>query len=117
MNPGVQRFQKRMLQVMLAVAVGLLLWGLSRLLLDGITHEAARAAFAELHSPKAILVGALRAEPVPLLCLGIAVLVVTPFLRLLVLIVDFMVQRDWMYVAMSAVVGMIVLASFFLRLH
>jgi len=117
MTPGVQRFQKRTLQIMLAVAVGLLLWGKLRMFFDGVSYEDARAAFATMRSPSAILAGLIRAEPVALLCAGIAVLVITPFVRLVVLTVDFFVQRDWMYVAMSAVVGVIVLFSFLLRLH
>lgn len=117
MNPAVQRFQKRMLQFMLACAMGLLIWGLVRLELDGLTHARAMAEFAQLDSPAEVITGTIRAEPVALLCFGISVLVLTPFVRLAVLALDFLVQRDWLYLGMSVVVGVIVIVGFLLRMH
>lgn len=117
MNLRVQKFQKRSLQSMLVVSLVCLIWGMLRIVVDGVSHEEAVAAFAAITGPASLALGTLRAEPIPLLATGIAVLVLTPFIRLLILTVDFAVQRDWLYVAMSAVVGAIVLLSFLLRLH
>lgn len=117
MNPVAQKFQKRILQVLLAVAMALLLWGLVRLQLDGIPHKVAMTEFASLETPSEVVAAAIRAEPVALLCAGIAVLVITPFVRLILLVIDFLVQRDGLYAAMSVVVGVIVVIAFALRLH
>jgi len=117
MNLRAQKVQKRTLQAMLAVAMGLLVWGLVRLRLDGVTHADAVAAFAEISSMPLLVVKMLRAEPVALLAAGIAVIVVTPAVRLVLLAIDFLAQRDWLYAAMSAVVGAIVTVAFFLRVH
>jgi len=112
-----QRIQRRILQVCLAASIILLLWGMARLWLDDISHAQATEAFAALHSPVALLEGVVRAEPVPLICLGIAVLAVTPVLRLLLLLIDFLAQRDWLYAAICAAVGVIIAVGFMLRLH
>ncbi len=106
-----------MLQVLLAAATGLLLWGLARLWLDGVTHAMAMAAFAQLDSIPRLVAALLRAEPVALLCGGIALLAVTPALRLLLLLLDFALQRDWTYVIMCVLVGAIITVGFALRLH
>lgn len=106
-----------MLQVLLGISIGLLLWGLMRLWLDGISHAEAKEALRQLQGPVTIAVGVIRAEPVALLCLGIAALVVTPLLRLVLLLIDFAWQRDWFYASVCLGVTVVIAVGFVLRLH
>lgn len=115
MTPTAQRFQKRLLRVLLAAAIVCLAWGLLRLRLDHVTHAEAMAELSRLKSPPALAAAALRAEPVALLCAGIALLVISPFARLLLLLGDFVVQRDRLYAATCAGVAVIILISFAMR--
>lgn len=117
MTSTAQRFQRRMLQVMLAIAMVLLVWGLARLHLDGITHAAAMARFAGLESVSEVAAGLIRAEPVPLLCAGMLLIAVTPALRLLLLFIDFVIQRDRLYAVICVIVGAIIALGGVLRLH
>lgn len=117
MNPRAQQIQKRVLQCMLAVAMAALVWGLLRLKLDGTTYDEARSVLETLRSPWAVMHGVLRAEPVALLIAGLSLIILTPAIRLLLLVGDFFSQRDWLYVGMSLLVGAIVAVAFFLRLH
>ena len=47
-------------------------------------------------------------------CVGLLMLIATPILRVAVSIVVFVVQRDWVFVAVTAIVLAVLLASFFL---
>ncbi|MBM4113094.1 MAG: DUF1634 domain-containing protein [Phycisphaerae bacterium] len=111
-----QKFQRRMLRTLLAVALGLLLWGLIRLWMDGIGHHAALAEFARLDTIAHFLRAILRAEPVALLAAGMALVAVTPALRLLLLFIDFAAQRDALYAVICVVVGAVIVVGGVIRL-
>ncbi len=55
-----------------------------------------------------------RAYPLAVIALGLLVLIATPVLRVAVSIVTFALERDWVYVAITALVLSILIVSFLL---
>jgi uncharacterized membrane protein len=68
---------------------------------------------AELSSVGGIFHGALGGEALALIQLGILVLIATPVARVLFSMLGFGLERDWMYVGVTAVVLVLLLYSLF----
>jgi uncharacterized membrane protein len=90
----------------LAVSAVLLIAGLIAMLLQG--HESA----SPHESFSAILSAALRCQGPALTTLGLLVLMITPILRVIVLLIGWVLRRDWLF----AVVALVVLALLVLSL-
>lgn len=74
----------------------------------------ARAGFP--HSPGAVVAGLLAGDPLAIIMLGLLVLLLTPVLRIIVSIVTFSLERDWLYTAITTLVLLILIVSFLLGL-
>lgn len=111
-----QKFQRRTLQVMLALSMALLVWGLIRLGVDGVSHQAALLQFRDLDTIPEILTALVRAEPIALLAAGMGLIAITPALRLLILTIDFMAQKDALYVGVCVVVAAVIVIGGLVRL-
>jgi uncharacterized membrane protein len=66
------------------------------------------------HSLGDVLAGLTHGDPLAILSLGLLVLLLTPVARVLVSILAFARERDWLYVAITAVVLLILVVSFLL---
>lgn len=66
------------------------------------------------HSLAAVGAGLAQGDPLAIIMLGLLVLLATPFMRVLVSIGAFALERDWRYVVITATVLTILLISFFL---
>ena len=66
---------------------------------------------AEFTSIPEILHGAVTWQPLAVIQLGILVLIATPVARVLFSLLGFVLERDWMYVAMTAIVLALLLYS------
>lgn len=66
------------------------------------------------HSPVTVLAGLAHGDPLAIIMLGLLVLLATPFMRVLVSIGAFALERDWIYVGITVTVLVILLISFFL---
>jgi len=67
-------------------------------------HSVFRGQPAMLSSLSGVISGTLALEPAAIVQLGIVLLIATPVARVLLTLVAFAVQRDWMYVLISAIV-------------
>ena len=67
-------------------------------------HSVFRGQPAMLSSVSGVISGVLALEPAAIVQLGIVLLIATPVARVLLTLVAFAVQRDWMYVLISAIV-------------
>ncbi len=66
------------------------------------------------HTLASVLQGLLRGEPLAIIALGLLVLLATPVLRVLVSIVAFLLEGDRLYALITALVLLILVASFLL---
>lgn len=66
------------------------------------------------HTVVSAWVGALHGEPLAIIALGLLVLLATPVLRVAVSIVAFLLEHDRLYAAITALVLLILIVSFFL---
>jgi uncharacterized membrane protein len=66
------------------------------------------------HSLAAVGQGLAHGAPLAIIALGLLLLLATPVVRVAVSIVAFALEHDWLYVAITTVVLIILLASFFL---
>ena len=66
------------------------------------------------HSLGGVLAGLAHGDPLAILSLGLLVLLLTPVARVLVSILAFARERDWLYVAITALVLLILVVSFLL---
>lgn len=66
------------------------------------------------HTLAAVGQGLAHGQPVAIIALGLLLLLATPVARVAVSIVAFALERDWLYVAITTVVLIILLVSFFL---
>lgn len=64
----------------------------------------------------AMAAGLFRLDATAVMQAGIALLLLTPVMRVMVAIVSFTAERDWKYALISAAVMLIVLSSIFLRI-
>ena len=94
--------------VTLAGGIWLLVTGQTRHLdLKVFNPDGGRQAFVQLlhHGPR---------TPETLIALGILLLIATPIFRVAAMVVGFLVERDYLYVAISAVVLSVLTLSLFL---
>jgi uncharacterized membrane protein len=67
-------------------------------------HSVFRGQPEMLSTLTGVIAGALALEPAAIVQLGIVLLIATPVARVLLTLIAFAIQRDWMYVLISAVV-------------
>jgi uncharacterized membrane protein len=87
------------------------------LLLLFVHNPGASARLAKMqfpHTPGAVLTGIAHGDPLAVIMLGLLLLIATPVSRIAVSILAFAVEKDWRYVAITAVVLAILLISFIL---
>lgn len=66
------------------------------------------------HSLAAVFAGLTQGDPISIIALGLMLLLATPVVRVAVSIFAFALERDWRYVAITALVLAILIASFML---
>lgn len=66
------------------------------------------------HSLATVTAGLAQGDPLAIIMLGLLVLLATPFMRVLVSIGAFALERDWRYVVITVTVLTILVISFFL---
>jgi uncharacterized membrane protein len=66
------------------------------------------------HTFAAVVRGVAHGDPLALIALGLLILLATPMMRVLIAIAAFGLERDWRYVAITAVVLAILLVSLLL---
>jgi uncharacterized membrane protein len=76
-------------------------------------YKTFRGVPAELSSLPAIVHGAMGGQALALIQLGILVLIATPVTRVLFSMLGFGLERDWMYVGVTAIVLALLLYSLF----
>jgi uncharacterized membrane protein len=76
-------------------------------------YKAFRGVPAELSSLDGIFHGAVEGQALAVIQLGILVLIATPVARVLFSMLGFGLERDWMYVAITAIVLALLLYSLF----
>ncbi len=67
----------------------------------------------ELRSVGAVVANAFRLEPLGVIQFGLLLLIATPIARVLFSLIGFFVERDWVYVALTAVVLTVLLLGLF----
>jgi uncharacterized membrane protein len=67
-------------------------------------HSVFRGQPEMLSSLSGVIAGAVALEPAAIVQLGIVLLIATPVARVLLTLIAFASQRDWMYVLISAIV-------------
>ena len=101
--------------VMIAAAVALL-GGIAFMVHHGamVPDHATFRGQPEMLSPvRGIVAGALALQPAAVVQLGIVLLIATPVARVLLTLIAFAIQRDWMYVLISAIVLALLAYSLF----
>jgi uncharacterized membrane protein len=76
-------------------------------------YKAFRGVPAELSSLEGIVHGAMGGQALAVIQLGILVLIATPVARVLFSMLGFALERDWMYVSVTAIVLALLLYSLF----
>lgn len=61
-----------------------------------------------------VALGVTHGDPLAVIALGLLILLATPTLRVVISIVTFALERDWLYTAITALVLLILLVSFLL---
>jgi uncharacterized membrane protein len=89
------------------------MWFLSEADGERREYKTFRGVPAELSSLSAIVHGAVGGQALALIQLGILVLIATPVARVLFSMLGFGLERDWMYVGVTAVVLVLLLYSLF----
>lgn len=74
-------------------------------------YHSFRGTEAPYRSLGAILQGVAHGEPLAIITLGIVILIATPISRVLLTLVNFLVERDRMYTVLTSVVLLILLYS------
>lgn len=67
-------------------------------------HSVFRGQPEMLSTLTGVIAGAIALEPAAIVQLGIVLLIATPVARVLLTLIAFAIQRDWMYVLISAIV-------------
>jgi uncharacterized membrane protein len=94
------------------VAVGAVVY-LSRRGMDPVDYQNFRGAPPEFRSVRGILAGVQAFNGRGLIQLGLLLLIATPVARVVFSIVAFVRQQDWLYVAISTIVRVLLGASLF----
>lgn len=76
------------------------------------TPERAPSVTAFPHTLPDVAAGLAHGDPLAIIALGLLVLLITPVVRVAVSIIAFALERDWRYVAITALVLLILLVSF-----
>lgn len=79
-----------------------------------VRHSEGFAISAFPHSLAAVGTGLGHGDPLAVIALGLLILLATPIVRVAVSIVAFAVERDWTFVAVTALVLVILIVSFLL---
>jgi uncharacterized membrane protein len=66
------------------------------------------------HSLGGVVQGVTHGNPLAVIALGLLILLATPTLRVVISIVTFAIEHDWLYTAITALVLLILLVSFLL---
>lgn len=66
---------------------------------------------SSLTSIKGIFMGLLHFEAKNWMQLGVIVLMLTPIMRILLSLIDFARERDWLYVSITAIVFLVIIAN------
>ncbi|HEV8193382.1 MAG TPA: DUF1634 domain-containing protein [Ktedonobacterales bacterium] len=66
------------------------------------------------HSLGGVVQGVTHGNPLAVISLGLLILLATPTLRVVISIITFAIERDWLYTAITALVLFILLVSFLL---
>jgi uncharacterized membrane protein len=64
------------------------------------------------NSLSSVFYGVVALKPYAIIALGLLILIAIPVMRVAVLVVTFIVERDWLYVAITAFVLLVLLTSF-----
>jgi uncharacterized membrane protein len=96
------------------LSAGLLILGALLYALAALRSGSAAFPSTYPHSLGEIISGLSHGDPLAVLALGLLVLLLTPVARVLVSILAFARERDWLYVAITALVLLILLVSFLL---
>ena len=98
----------RLLQVGVAIATVVVLLGSVLLVArhgrETVDHRVFHGAAANLTSVGAIVHAALAGDPLAITQLGLVLLIATPIARVALTLVAFVVQRDWLYTGLTALV-------------
>ena len=86
-------------------------WFLGRANGERREYKSFRGVPAELSAVPAILRGAAEWQPLAVIQLGILVLIATPVARVLFSMLGFALERDWLYVGVTAIVLALLLYS------
>lgn len=76
---------------------------------ERLDFTAFRTHDAELNTPSTIVAKAMTLDAIAIMQLGVLLLVLTPIARVAFTLVMFLVRRDWMYVAIAAIVLVVLL--------
>jgi uncharacterized membrane protein len=98
----------------LTAAAIVLIGGVGNLIEDGHQvpdYHQFHGETAQYTNVPAIIAGALRMEHLAVIQFGLLVLIATPVARVALSVVAFALERDWMYVAITAIVLAILLYS------
>jgi uncharacterized membrane protein len=113
---AVERLVSLVLRTGVTLSATIICAGLCLLLARGVFSDRMRidAAVAYPRSLGALFSGLLALDPASVISLGLLALIATPFARVAVSIVAFAVERDWRYVAVTALVLAILIVGILL---
>jgi uncharacterized membrane protein len=110
-----ERIMGRLLQVGVLLASIVIFAGAALYLAANHHHPAAYQVFvsepAALRNPRQLLHGAAHADSASLIQLGVLLLIATPVARVIFAVIAFFIERDWLYVAISAAVLAVLIFS------
>jgi len=112
----VEKVVSRVLRIGVILSATIICLGLGLLAVKGIITNEMRidAAIPYPRDLGALLSGLLALDPASVIALGLVVLIATPIARVSVSIVAFALERDWRYVAVTALVLTILIAGIIL---
>lgn len=96
------------------LSAGLLIVGAALYAVSALRGEAPAATATYPHSLGDVVAGVAHGDPLAVLALGLLVLLLTPVARVAISIFAFARERDWLYVGITTLVLLILLASFLL---
>ena len=107
----------RLLQAGVILASIVVIFGATLLLVrhgaEATTFSVFRGGSSQLRSVRAVIVGALHGDPRAIVQLGLVLLIATPVARVALTLAAFAAQRDRLYVAMTALVLVLLLVGLF----
>ncbi|HUW41905.1 MAG TPA: DUF1634 domain-containing protein [Rectinemataceae bacterium] len=96
------------------ISAGVIVIGLILLVMRGASgmDGGIASALAFPHTFASVFSGVARLDPLAVISLGLMLIILTPVSRVAVSIVAFAMERDWRYVAITAVVLAVLIVSF-----